>query len=147
MPSLTMTDAERDEFLAGVRVGILAVAASDGGALAVPVWYMHEPGAGVWFATGRESRKAKLLARAGRAGFCVQVETPPYRYVSLEGPVTIEPCDYERHQVPMAVRYLGERGAEAYLAASGGPAAAANAVVVRIRPERWRSEDYGKMRE
>jgi PPOX class probable F420-dependent enzyme len=146
MASLEMTPAERDEFLAGVHVGILAVADDGRGPLAVPVWYIYEPGGDLWFSTGRESRKAKLLARAGRAGFCVQTETPPYRYVTVEGPVTIGPCDYERHQVPMAVRYLGERGAEAYLAASGGPAAAANAVVARIHPERWRSEDYGKMR-
>lgn len=37
--SLSMSRAEREEFLAGVHVGVLGVASDDGGPLTVPVWY------------------------------------------------------------------------------------------------------------
>jgi len=37
--SVTMTRTEREQFLAGVHVGVLSVASVDsGGQLAVPVW-------------------------------------------------------------------------------------------------------------
>ena len=43
--SVTMTRDEREQFLAGVHVGVLSVASVDGGApLAVPVWYVYQPG-------------------------------------------------------------------------------------------------------
>jgi PPOX class probable F420-dependent enzyme len=139
-----MSRTEREAFLAGVHVGIVTVDEPGKGPLAVPVWYGYEPGGDVWFSTGRGSRKTKLLEAAGRAGFCIQTETAPYQYVSLEGPVTIGPCDYEAHIVTMARRYLGDRGGDAYLRAQGGPAGAAGSVVVRISPETWRTVDYGK---
>ena len=59
--SLTMTRTEREEFLAGVHVGVLGVTEPDGGALAVPIWYGYEPGGDIWIITGKTSRKAKGL--------------------------------------------------------------------------------------
>jgi len=42
----SMSQAEREEFLAGVHVGVLSVASGDGrGPLAIPVWYIR-PSAG-----------------------------------------------------------------------------------------------------
>ena len=43
--SLNMSRAEREEFLAGLHVGVLAVASAGvAGPLTVPVWYTYEPG-------------------------------------------------------------------------------------------------------
>ena len=43
--SATMSRAEREEFLAGLHVGVLSVASPDGrGPLTVPVWYTYQPG-------------------------------------------------------------------------------------------------------
>ena len=145
MSELSMTRAEREAFLAGLHVGIVAVADGERGPVAVPVWYIYEPGGVVWFSTGKGSQKAKLLESARRASFCVQTEAAPYQYVSVEGPVTLGPCDYERHLRPMAIRYLGERGGEAYLRSTGGASHAGDNVVVSIRPKTWRTQDYGKL--
>ena len=49
------------------------------------VWYSYEPGGEVRIITGRTSRKGKLLECAGRFSLCVQTETLPYKYVSVEG--------------------------------------------------------------
>jgi len=49
--SFAMNAAEREQFLAGVHVGVLGVAAGEErGPLTVPVWYDYQPGgqAGTW---------------------------------------------------------------------------------------------------
>src|ERR1700691_3299467 len=88
---LVMSAAEREECLAGVHVGVLsAVVGTTGRTLGVPVWYSYQPGGLLTVLTGRRSRKAGAIRAAGRFGLCVQDESPPYRYVSVEGPVISE---------------------------------------------------------
>src|SRR6516225_3569289 len=83
---VAMSVAERDEFLAGVHVGVLSAAVGTAGqTLAVPVWYSYRPGGLLTVLTGRRSRKAAAIRAAGRFGLCVQDDRPPYRYVSVEG--------------------------------------------------------------
>jgi hypothetical protein len=94
--SLSMSRAEREAFLAETRVAVVSVAEEGRGPLTVPVWHIYEPGAQVRFVTGGLSRKAHLIRKAPRLSLCVQTETPPYRYVSVEGPVTLGVPDYER---------------------------------------------------
>jgi hypothetical protein len=53
------------------------------------------------------------------ASFCVQGTTPPYRYVSVEGPTSIESSNFETNERPMAIQYLGTELGEQYLAATG----------------------------
>jgi nitroimidazol reductase NimA-like FMN-containing flavoprotein (pyridoxamine 5'-phosphate oxidase superfamily) len=142
--SLAMSRAEREAFLAGTHVGIVSVAEEGRGPLVAPVWYRYEAGGAVCFATGPTSRKARLLERVGRASFCVQTETPPYVYVVVEGPTAFERVDFERDVRAMALRYLGPRMGEAYLAATY-PDGTTSEVLVRLRPERWRSADFRKL--
>jgi nitroimidazol reductase NimA-like FMN-containing flavoprotein (pyridoxamine 5'-phosphate oxidase superfamily) len=53
MSPLSMSRAEREEFLAGLHVGVLGVASDDGGGpLTVPVWYTYQPGGTVNVSTG-----------------------------------------------------------------------------------------------
>jgi len=80
-----MTKEEREAFLADVHVAVISVAEHGHGPLVVPIWYSYEPGGEVRIITGRTSRKGKLLERAGRFSLCVQTETLPYKYVSVEG--------------------------------------------------------------
>ena len=143
MSSLAMSRAEREAFLAAPHVGIVSVAEEGRGPLTVPVWYRYQPGGSVCFVTGTESRKAHLMRTAGRIGFCVQTETAPYQYVSIEGPVMFGEPDPERDIRDIAIRYLGKEGAEMYLAvASAEPIPS---VLVILTPERWFSADYRKM--
>jgi PPOX class probable F420-dependent enzyme len=140
-PELTMSKSEREEFLAGLHVGVLAIADDRGGVpLAAPIWYRYEPGGEVVMSISTDSVKARLLTAAGRASLCAQREDLPYAYVTVEGPVTIGGPD-EDERLRLAERYLGRELAAAYHAATAGEAT----VTVRLAPDRWRTQDYGKM--
>jgi nitroimidazol reductase NimA-like FMN-containing flavoprotein (pyridoxamine 5'-phosphate oxidase superfamily) len=39
-----MSEHERQEFLAGVHVGVISIERVDGPPLTVPIWYGYEPG-------------------------------------------------------------------------------------------------------
>jgi PPOX class probable F420-dependent enzyme len=140
-----MTRAERETFLAATRVGVLAVEEPGRAPLAVPVWYHYEPGGVVRIVTAATSLKARLLRAAGRLSLCVQTETAPYQYVSVEGPVTFAGPDFERDVRGIAVRYLGPELGEAYLAMTAEERARTPEVLIEMRPARWRSVDYRKM--
>jgi nitroimidazol reductase NimA-like FMN-containing flavoprotein (pyridoxamine 5'-phosphate oxidase superfamily) len=141
--SLAMTKRERETFLADLHVGIISIPEEGRGPLTVPIWYLYEPGGELRVVTGRTSRKAQLLQHAGRFSVCVQTETPPYKYVSVEGPVVaIEPADLERDRRPLARRYYGARRGDRYIEETRGEAA--GNVLVRMLPERWLTVDYAK---
>jgi len=133
----TMTSEEREVFLAEVHVAILAVAGEDGRApLTVPIWYEYRPGGEVAIVTDRDSRKTELIRRAGRVSLCVQDERPPYRYASVEGPVTAiddDVTDEQRRSV--AARYLGAEGADAFIASTAE--VTGSSVRIVVRPEHW----------
>ena len=140
--ALTMTKDEREAFLADVHVAVISVAEDGHGPLAVPIWYSYEPGGEVQIITGRTSRKGKLLGRAGRFSLCVQAETPPYKYVSVEGPiVTVEAADLERDRRPLARRYLGTELGDRHIESTRDMV---GNMLVRMRPERWLTVDYAK---
>jgi PPOX class probable F420-dependent enzyme len=141
--SLAMTPAEREAFLAATHVAVISVADGGRGPLTVPVWYAYEPGGVVRFVTGGASRKVRRIRRAGRISLCVQTETAPYTYVSIEGPVTLGTPEFERDVRRMAVRYLGEQLGEWYLQKTAGERE--GAVLVTMTPERWLTVDYSKM--
>ena len=109
--SLTMSIAEREEFLAGLHVGVLSVDDPGSGPLAIPVWYSYVPGGTVNVITGGQSVKAGLLRAAGRFSLCVQNESMPYRYVSVEGPITaFDKTVSDEERRALAQRYLGAEG-------------------------------------
>lgn len=133
--------AEREAFLAEARVSVLSIAAPGRGPLSVPIWYTYAPGGEVGIWMDGASRKARLLATQGRLTLVVQDTTRPYRYVSVEGPVTrMAPIDWDAELRPLVTRYLDADGAETYLAALSGPTGVAGDLFVRMRPERWRAE-------
>jgi nitroimidazol reductase NimA-like FMN-containing flavoprotein (pyridoxamine 5'-phosphate oxidase superfamily) len=136
-----LSSDEREAFLAEARVAVLGVEAPGRAPLGVPIWYAYAPGGelGLWM--DGASHKARCLRRAGRLTLVVQDTTRPYRYVSVEGPVTrIDPIDWHAELVPLVTRYLGANDAPAYLAALGGPTGVVGDVYVRAVPARWRAE-------
>jgi PPOX class probable F420-dependent enzyme len=139
--SSQMTYEEREIFLADIHVGVLGIASPNRGPVLVPVWYSYEPGGEIAFLTDKDSRKVELLTQEGRFTLCVQNEEPPYQYVSVEGPVTlIEEADRARDLGPIARRYLGKTAGDAYVEDTKG----VEEVLVKMRPERWSTADYGK---
>ncbi len=100
MADQKMTESERQEFLAGLHVGVLGIERPDGPPLVVPVWYSYEPGGDVEVLTSASSLKGRLAASAGRASLCVQQEDLPYKYVSVEGALEIVELDAAASQRP-----------------------------------------------
>jgi PPOX class probable F420-dependent enzyme len=138
-----MSKAEREAFLAEAHVGVLGVAVEGGSPLTVPVWYSYEPGGTVNVITGRTSLKARAIEAAGAFSLCAQTETPPYKYVSVEGSVTaVEDVASEPERRAMAHHYLGPELGDLYLDATADRAD--ENMVLRMTPERWRTTDYSK---
>jgi nitroimidazol reductase NimA-like FMN-containing flavoprotein (pyridoxamine 5'-phosphate oxidase superfamily) len=143
--SLIMTKEEREAFLADVHVGIISISEEGRGPLTVPIWYAYDAGGDVRIMTGRKSRKGRLLARAGRFSLCVQTESPPYKYVSVEGVIiSTEAADIECDLRPLACRYLGKEKGDRYVEETRNLPTHSDNVLVRMRPERWLTTDYSK---
>jgi len=145
MSNTTMTKEEREAFLAQPWIAVVSIPEDGRGPLTVPVWYGYEPGGDVRIWTGKDTHKGRLLERARRISVCVQDPQPPYRYVSVEGPVSIAAVDYERNVRPMAYRYFGTERGEQYLASIGGPSGVVDDILVSVHPERWLTVDYSKI--
>ena len=80
MSIVTMSRQEREEFLAGLHVGVMAIGRPDLPPLTVPIWYDYEPGGEVTVLTSSKSLKGQLLEEAGGFSLCAQTEEVPYRY-------------------------------------------------------------------
>ncbi|GGM24153.1 pyridoxamine 5'-phosphate oxidase [Streptomyces fumigatiscleroticus] len=139
--STRMTVDARQTFLAGTHIGVLSV--PDGRApLLVPIWYAYTPGGEIQVSTPSGSRKLGLVQEARYVGFAVQQEEMPYRYVSTDGPVTAyEPTDPQEYR-RWALRYLGPMDGERFFTSIED--GLSSWVTIRIRPERWRTFDFGK---
>ena len=136
-----MTEEEKKEFLADLHVGILSLNDNSKGPLTAPIWYDYKPDRELWFITGPNSRKGKLLKQGVRLSLVAQDEEPPYKYVSIEGPVVSIERASKDHLLSMAIRYLGDEGGKKYTQNSQTNIG----VIVRVKPERWLSVDYGKL--
>lgn len=138
-----MTKAEREAFLADVHIGVLSVIGEGDTPLTAPIWYSYEPGGTVNVIIGSRSRKAKALAKTPAFSLCAQIEAGPYKYVTVEGPVTVSEPVTREERTAMAVRYLGEEHAARYIESTSHEDA--GSIVVRMQPARWRTTDYGKV--
>ncbi|MFN3006929.1 pyridoxamine 5'-phosphate oxidase family protein [Mycolicibacterium wolinskyi] len=135
-----MSEAEREDYLAALHVGVIAVERPDRAPLAVPIWYGYQPGGDVLLWTEAGSVKENLIRAAGRFSITVQDEQPPYRYVTAEGDVTaIEPAkDAEVRAI--AVRYFGADEGNKFTDENFTE----TSVIIRMKPSRWLSTDYSK---
>lgn len=139
MAAGSMTVAEREAFLADLHVGVLAIDEPGRGPLALPVWYLVRDGV-VEISMDGSSLKASLLRAAGRATLVAQTEEAPYKYVSVEGPISIDAQTADA--LEMATRYLGPEFGAWY--AEANPTTD-DSVVVRLTPEHWRTMDFAKL--
>ena len=143
--SHAMSKAEREAFLAEPRVAVLALGDRGKGPLAVPIWYLYEPGGAVVLLTPKTSRKGQLMTEGRRISLCVQSEERPYKYVSVEGPISaIGTATTVDHLRPLAIRYLGENDGNVYADDKAAELADGSRMLVHLSPERWLTVDYGK---
>ncbi|WP_433272837.1 pyridoxamine 5'-phosphate oxidase family protein [Actinosynnema sp. CS-041913] len=135
-----MSKAQREEFLAGVHIGVMGIARPGGPPLTVPVWYQYEPGGDVRVQMSPDSVKFRLVDAVREFSLVVQVETPPYRYVSVSGPVVaVERDTSHADLLSMAHRYFDRDAAVDYVETIKDEAI----VTLHMRPQRWYSTDYG----
>lgn len=135
-----LTSAEREQYLADLHVGVIAVERPDRAPLAVPIWYGYEPGGEVSIWTEAGSVKEKLIRAAGRFSLTVQDEQPPYKYVTAEGDVADIASAADADVRKIAIRYLGEEEGNRFTDQNLTP----TSLLIRMRPQRWLSTDYSK---
>lgn len=138
-----MTKAEREAFLADLHIGVLAINEAGLGPSAAPIWYLYEPGGEIECSMSATSQKARLLEVGSRVSLVAQREEKPPGYVSVEGVVTSigEPATPEFIE-RLYRRYLDDAEVKQRIAERGD--GAIESVILRIRPERWRTTDYRK---
>ncbi|MBQ75079.1 MAG: pyridoxamine 5'-phosphate oxidase [Gammaproteobacteria bacterium] len=137
-----MNRNEREAFLADVHVGVISIPREGRAPLTAPIWYSYEPGGEVLVGMGRDSLKGRLISEGVVISLCAQDENPPYKYVTVEGPViSVTETDSERDTRPMAIRYLGKELGNQYADQS----VSEGNIQVRIKPEVWLTVDYGKL--
>ena len=142
---MALTRGEREQFLAEPHIAALAVDAGDDGRapLTVPIWYQYEPGGDVWIMTGRDSRKAELIGRAGRFSLMVDRLVPTIRYVSVEGPVTGTVAATREELVEISGRYLPADKVDGYVDFAWKEHG--DQVIIRMSPRRWVTSDLGSV--
>ena len=132
-----MNQREREEFLADVHIGVLAVGRDGEAPLSTPVWYRYADGV-VEIVTAATTRKVALLRERPAASLCVQRETYPPAYVTVEGEVSIEPLP-EGAGADIASRYLGPEGGAAFTDVSEDD------TLLRLQVKSWRTSDFAKL--
>ena len=128
----SINDPEVLAFLTeGTRTGKLAYTSAAGQPLVVPVWFVIEDGC-VVFNTGKDTAKGRALARDPRAAVCVDLETPPYAFVQVQGTAELseDPGELLRTATAIGARYVGADRAEQF----GRRNAVLGELVVRLRP-------------
>jgi len=130
-------------FLAGVHIGIISISDEGRGPLSVPTWYAYDAGGNLRIMTGRESQKGQLLARAGRFSRCVQTETPPYKYASVEVPSCLVKRGYRARSAPPRPSLSGRKNGDRCEETRNLPTHSDN-LLIRMRPQRWLTTDYSK---
>ena len=123
---MAMRDMTRDEALAflmaGTRTGKLATTRSDGRPHVAPIWFTIRGGR-VVFSTWEDSVKVANMRREPRVAMCVDDETPPYSFVTVEGAVTLTRDDPDLLAIATEIggRYMGLDRAEEYGARNAVP--------------------------
>ncbi len=141
---MALSVKEREAFLAEPHIAALSVVAEgDRGPLSVPIWYQYAPGGEAWVLTPAASRKARLIAAAGRFTLLVERLEPTIRYVSVEGPVTRTVPMTEPQLWEISRRYLPEEKVAGYV--DFAKAEHGEQVVIHMRPARWVSADLGRV--
>jgi PPOX class probable F420-dependent enzyme len=119
------------------RTAVLAVTRLDGSPHAAPIWVdLAEDVEGeiVVFTTGLDTVKGKSIVRDGRVCLVWDDERPPFAFVSISGPATINenPQDVLRWATRIGGRYMGAERAAEYGARNAIPGEA----LVQVRPEK-----------
>jgi PPOX class probable F420-dependent enzyme len=116
-------------------LAVLATHRRDGSVMLSPVWHEWRDG-GFTVATRSSDGKVRHLRRDPRANIVVCEHSLPYRAVELRTEARLVTADVEEATLRIASRYLGSKGAAAYIAAGGDD------LLVRLEPGTLRTWDF-----
>ena len=125
-----MTNEKLEAFLKEANVAVLATVDAKGRAHAAPIWYLYDDGVFI-MSTGRGSQKHRNIEANPDVTLVVDRRTLPYYAAMAQGRAEIVPGFSDEDRRRLAVRYLGEELAKAYLATSAG-----DSVTIRLRPRK-----------
>jgi PPOX class probable F420-dependent enzyme len=135
-----MSKTELKKFLnKGTFTGKLATVKKDGSSHVVPIWFVYDYGNGndksgsIYITTGSDSIKAENIQRDNRISLCVDDQTPPFSFVTINGTAKIHP--YKEQEVlkwatRIAERYMGKKRAKSIGKRNSGE----GSVLVQIEP-------------
>jgi PPOX class probable F420-dependent enzyme len=131
---------EWERFLKGRHVAVLGTVGPGGEPVLTPIWYFFRDGK-ILMRTGKDSAKAKNIAKDARATVCVQNERAPYRSVTVYGRATIGPAE-ARLGATMARRYLGAIAGAAYMRVAAEQVEQGAEITLIMTPERALTQDF-----
>lgn len=129
----TMSEQEWRDFVThGTRTGKVAVTRSDGRPHVTPVWITLD-GDDLVFTTHESGVKARALRGNPHVAICVDEDTPPYSFVSIQGEATLvdDLAEVRRIATLVGGRYMGADRAEEFGARNGVPGEYAVRVAIK----------------
>lgn len=116
-----MQEMTKDEIrrflLQGTFTGKLGTINKNGTTHIVPIWYTLDEEGNIIFNTGDKSVKAKNIQRDNRVRVCVDDQTAPFSFVTIDGNAEIisdTPTEIFKWAKIIAARYMGNDKAEVY---------------------------------
>jgi PPOX class probable F420-dependent enzyme len=123
--------SEQDDFLKQANVAVLATVDRRGRAHAAPIWYLYEDGEFL-MGTGEGSQKHLNIEANADVTLVIDRRTLPYYAVMAQGRAEIGPALPQETRRRIALRYIGEKHIDAYMAAQSG----GGSVSIRLRPRK-----------
>ena len=127
-----MTPDEREQFLREPRTAVVSTLRRDGRIHAVPVWFRWD-GESLRIITDRGSVKHRNVERTGRASLCIDEREGAFRFVTAEGPVTVENSVSYEERLALHTLYRGAEQAQRIVDRGGHE----RMVLLLLRAERW----------
>ena len=114
LPAPVVTAQDSWTFLREPRIGVLSLRRADRAPHASPIWYWvdHEE---ISFTVASSSAKARIVQQPTPASLTVHSDAWPYRYVSVEGTVSVVRERTTDDLRTVAGRYLGDLLKDAYV--------------------------------
>ena len=135
-----LSKTEREAFLRGRHVCVLATIGPDGQPILTPIWYLYRNGR-ILMRTGGQAIKTLNISRDPRVTVCVQDERAPYKSVTVYGEASVE-SEQPGLGPKIARHYLGALGGAVYTQAARGAIEESEEVTLVITPERFVTQDY-----
>ena len=110
-------DEIRRFLLQGTFTGKLGTINKNGTTHIVPIWYTLDEEGNIIFNTGDKSVKAKNIQHDNRVRVCVDDQTAPFSFVTIDGNAEIisdTPTEIFKWAKIIAARYMGNDKAEVY---------------------------------